>query len=223
MGTIVASVVIEKVQIVLQDVLGVRWPSATELLGWLNDAQREIMVFKPNSNPKTLAVKLAPGTRQSIPSDGVQLMDVVRNMGTTGTDPGRAIRIAMREVLDAQIPNWHAAPAASVAKHYMYTVLDPKNFYVYPPQPAVNQGYVEMTYAAMPADVGLGAAISVDDIYQNVMVDYILYRALSKDTEYAADPQRAIAHQTAYITALTGKMKVEAGVNPNVSAPANPN
>ena len=129
----------------------------------------------------------------------------------------------MREILDAQVPNWHIATAAAEAKHYVYSLLDPKNFYVYPPQPAANQGYVEMVYGAAPADATLNGPITLDDIYQNVLVDYILYRAYSKDTEYAADQNRAATHQNAYIAALTGKAKVEVGANPNSMAPANPN
>lgn len=91
------------------------------------------------------------------------------------------------------------------------------------PQPAAGQGYVELVYGASPTDTTLGGTITLDDIYQNVLVDYILYRAYSKDTEYAADQNRAATHQNAYIAALTGKAKVEVGANPNSMAPANPN
>lgn len=223
MGTIIARTVIEKAQIILQDTTGVRWPSDTELLGWLNDGQREVMVFKPNANVKNVAVKLTTGTKQSLPADGVQLIDVVRNMGTDGTTPGRAIRIVMREILDAQVPDWHTSTPNATTKHYTYSVLDPKNFYVYPPQPASNQGYSEMVYGAVPTDATINGAISIDDIYQNALIDYILYRAYSKDTEYAADPNRADKHQAAYIASLTGKVKAEIGSNPNSNAPANPN
>lgn len=49
MGTIIARTVIEKVQTILQDKTGVRWPAEDELLGWLNDGQREVVIFKPNA------------------------------------------------------------------------------------------------------------------------------------------------------------------------------
>ena len=222
MSTITAQSVVDKVQVILQDTTGVRWPDS-ELLDWLNDGQREIVLYKPNAFIKNLAVRMAGGTKQSLPADGVQLIDVVRNMGADGNTPGRAVRIVMREILDAQVPNWHIATASAEAKHYVYSLLDPKNFYVYPPQPAANQGYVEMVYGAAPADATLNGPITLDDIYQNVLVDYILYRAYSKDTEYAADQNRAATHQNAYIAALTGKAKVEVGANPNSMAPANPN
>lgn len=222
MATITAASIIAKAQTILQDSTGVRWPD-TELLGWLNDGQREIVLFKPNAFVKNTAVKLVGGTKQALPADGVQLLDVVRNMGTDGQTPGRAVRITMREVLDSQLPNWHIETATTEAQHYMYSFLDPKNYYVYPPQPTSGQGYVELIYAASPTEAALNGTITLDDIYQTVLVDYILYRAYSKDTEFSADQNRAAAHQSAYIAALTGKAKVEAGANPNTTAPANPN
>lgn len=222
MGTILASDVIEKAQTVLMDATGTRWPVATELLGWLCDGQREVVVFKPNAFVKNLALQLAAGTKQTLPTDGVQLIDVVRNMGANGLTPGRVVRITEREGLDAADPNWHTGTASAQARHYVYSLLDPKHFYVYPPQPAVAPGYVEVIYGAVPGDVALTDPIAVDDIYQNVLVDYILYRAFSKESEYSADGGRTSAHQNAYLSALTGKMRVEGAANPNASAPAAP-
>lgn len=222
MATVTVASVISKVQTILQDTTGIRWPDL-ELLGWINDGQREIVLYKPNAFVKNTAVKLTAGTKQTLPADGVQLIDVVRNMGTSGGSPGRAIRITMREILDSQVPGWHSGTTDLEVKHYMYTVLDPKTFYVYPPQPSATQNYVEIVYGAAPTDCIIGGTITLDDIYQTILLDYSLYRAYSKDTEFAADQNRAQAHQTAYIAALTGKAKVEAGVNPNMTAPANPN
>lgn len=222
MGTLTAQAVIGKVQIILQDTTGIRWPDSTELLGWLNDGQREVLVYKPNAYVVNKSVQLTAGTKQPLPADGIQLVDVVRNMGANGSTPGNAIRIAMREILDAQAPDWHSMTGSAVIKHYMYSLLDPKNYYVYPPSSGTSQ--VEIVYSGVPANVTtLAAAISLDDIYANVLVDYILYRAYSKDSDYAANPARAGAHQGAYVAALTGKTQGEVIVNPNTTAPANPN
>lgn len=222
MATITVASVISRVATLLQDATNIRWPQS-ELLDYLNDGQREIVLYKPNASIKNSSVKLISGTKQSIPSDGVQLIDVVRNLGTTGTTPGKAVRITMREILDAQLPDWHLSTAAAEVKHYTYSPLDPKTFYVYPPQPGVTQGYVEIIYAAAPTDATLVSTITVDDIYQTVLVDYMMYRSYSKDSEYAADGPRAQAHQKAYLASLTGKAQSEVGTNPNATAPANPN
>lgn len=221
MSTVSAASVISKVQTILQDATGIRWPDI-ELLGWLNDGQREIVLYKPNSFVKNMAIQLVAGTKQALPIDGVQLIDVVRNMGLNGVTPGRSVRITMREILDSQVPDWHTMTPAAQVKHYMYSMFDPKNFYVFPPQPTT-PGFAELVYAATPNDATLTSTITLDDIYQTVLLDYCLYRAYSKDTEFAADVGRATAHQNAYIATLTGKARVEVGINPNSTAPANPN
>ena len=106
MATVTVASIVVKVQTILQDVTGIRWPEA-ELLGWLNDGQREVVLYKPNAFVTNENLQLVQGTRQDLPASGVQLIDVVRNMGTSGSAPGRAIRITMREILDAQVPDWH--------------------------------------------------------------------------------------------------------------------
>lgn len=222
MGTIAAQDVINKAQIILQDTTGIRWPDSTELLGWLNDGQREVLILKPNAYVKNVSMQLAAGTKQSIPANGIQLIDLPRNMGSNGATPGRAIRIVMREILDAQNPDWHTETPNPVIKHFTFTPLDPKHFYVYPP--ATDSTHVEVVYSAAPENVSaLSDPITLDDIYSNVLVDYVLYRAYSKDTDYAADAARAGTHQGAYVSALTGKTQAEVVVNPNTTAPANPN
>ncbi|MFA5630342.1 MAG: DUF6682 family protein [Porticoccaceae bacterium] len=215
MGTINVSSVVSKAQIILQDTTGIRWPEL-ELLGWLNDGQRDIAVHKPNAFVKNVSHSLAVGTKQTLPGDGVLLIDIVRNLPN-----GRAVRIVMREILDAQIPNWHSAPASGEIKHYTYSHLDPKTFYVYPPSNGGNN--VELVYGAAPTEAALGGTITLDDIYATALLDYVLYRGYSKDTEYAADQNRSANHYAAYIATVSGKASVEGVVNPNMTAPANPN
>jgi len=218
MGTITAASVIDKAQTVLQDATGVRWPDA-ELLGWLNDGQRDVVLFKPNAYVRNESVLLAQGTKQSLPSGGVQLVNVVRNMGTTGNTPGRAVRIVKQEMLDARVPNWHATTNDAEVQHFVYSPLDPKTFYVYPPN--TGTGYVEIAFGAEPPDTSLGGNISLDNIMQTALIDYMLYRAFSKDTEFA-DSARSTAHYNAFLAAVSGKSSSEMGANPNVQAPANP-
>lgn len=219
MGTINSDAILAKAAIVLNDTAYERW-TAPELLGWLNDGQRAIVIHKPNACVKNVSVQLVAGTKQTIPADGVQLIDIPRNMGAAGATPGAVVRLTGRANLDAYVPNWHSSTPSAVVKHFMFNALDPKHFYVYPPQPATSMGYVEAIYGATPVDVTTGTAISLDDIYETPLLDYVLYRAFSKDTEFAPDPTRAAAHQQAFLAAVGGKAQAEAGVNPNVTAPA---
>jgi len=215
MPTITVDSTIARASVLLQDPTNIRWPK-TELLDWLNDGQREVVLRKPNASVKNAAINLIAGTKQFIPSDGVQLLDVVRNMVS-----GQAIRIVDREILDAQLPGWHGATQTKDVQHYCYNDLDLKNFYVYPPNNGT--GAVELIYSSSPTAATLGGVISIDDIYQSALVDYIMYRAYSKDSEYAADPARVSSYYTSFANSLGGKLQMEVGANPNMRDVVNPN
>lgn len=221
MATLLVSQLLTNVSILLQDTTNVRWSQA-ELLGWMNDGQREIALYKPNAFTKNIAFQLAAGTRQTVPTDCVSLIDVVRNLGANGTTPGRAVRTVSREILDAQTPYWHSATPTAEVIHFTYTPLDLKHFYVYPPQTGANQ--VEMVYVASPTDATLTSTITLDDIYISALTDYTLYRAYSKDAEYAANTALASAYYQNFTALIQGKATAEAASNPNQSLGSfNPN
>ena len=88
MGTVTAQTILNKAAIQLTDIANIRWTRA-ELLSWLNDGMRQIVVIQPSASSTTSVVKLDAGTRQTIPDDGWLLLAIYRNMGTTGTTPGR--------------------------------------------------------------------------------------------------------------------------------------
>lgn len=223
MATVPVASVLSRVAVLLQDPTNIRWPQS-ELVDWLNDGQREVVLLKPNAFVKNVSVQLAAGTKQALPADGLSLVDMPRNMGTDGNTPGVVVRATSREILDAVIPTWHSTAASATAKHFCYTPLDPKTFYVFPPQPASARGYVEIIYAAAPADASLGGTITLDDIYVTALVAYILYRAYSKDAEFAANAQLATAYYAQFTALLQGKATAEAATNPmQALAPMNPN
>lgn len=223
MATTTVSSLLNRAAVILQDPTNIRWPQA-ELVDWLNDGQREIALYKPNAFVKNAAQQLVSGTKQSLPSDGVSLIDVVRNLGTDGQTAGNAVRMVSREILDAQVPGWHAGAASASVKHFVYTPLDPKTFYVYPPQPVTGMGYVEMIYVASPTNAAIGGTITLDDIYVSALLNYVLFRAYSKDAEYAANAQLATAYYTQFQGILQGKVSAEGASNPNQAlAPMNPN
>lgn len=221
MPTITVSSVLSRCAVLLQDPTNIRWPQS-ELLDWLNDGQREIALYKPNAFVKNQSTLLTAGTKQSLPADGVSLVDVVRNMGTSGTTPGSAIRAVAREILDSQTPDWHSAAQSTAVKHFVYSVLDPKNYYVFPPSNGT--GRVEIIYVAAPSDATLVSTITLDDIFVTALVNYILYRAYSKDAEFAANAGAASSYLQAFQGLLAGKTGAETGSNPNAALmPFNPN
>jgi len=207
MGTVTAKTIIDKAATQLIDIAGVRWTRA-ELLGWLNDGMRQIVLIQPSASSTTAAVQLVAGTRQSIPSDGWLLLQVYRNLGTNGSTPGRAIRIVSREVLDGFNPNWHTDTAKAEVRNYIYDVQDQLAFYVYPPNTGTQ--YIELNYSAQPANLTAETqTIPLFDVFQSALVDYILYRACSKDAEYAPGLQLSSGYLATFTAAITGKTESE--------------
>jgi len=208
--------IINRAQVLIQDTTGVRWPTS-ELLDWINDGQREVCLFKPSVGAKNETLTLVSGTKQSIPTSGLGLLRVVRNM-TSGGDGARAVRIINREVLDTQLPDWHSTTSTADVKHYMFDDLDPTTYYVYPPNNG--SGYLEVIYAATPAAVSSGDDISIPDVYANSLLDYVLFRAYGKDSDHAGNAQRSVQHYQLFTTSLGMKTQTDGVTSPNTQTVA---
>ena len=213
--------VIDRVQTVLQDTTGVRWPIEAELVLWVNDAQREIALLKPDASAANETVTLVAGTKQAIPDDGNRLLKVVRNMSAASGGTGkRSVRLVNREVLDAQTPDWHDpdvggdAAHAAVVKHYLYDEANPRNFYVYPG--VKGDAFLEIIYSANPCVVDQDGNLSIPDIFANAVLNYVLYMAYMKDAEFAGNNQRASTHYQLFTASVNGKGAVDAITNPNM-------
>ena len=226
---IAAQSVIRRAVETLQDTTSIRWP-INELVRYLNDGQREIVIHRPDSMVTNASHSLAAGSKQTIPSNGAKLIEVIRNSGGSK----RAVRLCNREILDAQSPGWHNLAGVTELLHYMFDPRDPKTFYVYPPAGA--GASVDLVYAAYPTDIvepadgalytAVSGNISLPDIYGNALGDYVLYRAYTKDSEYAGNAQRAVNHYTAFANSLGIELKATLAVapvtegNPNVASRA---
>lgn len=227
---------ISRVQAVLQDTTGVRWPQ-TELVLWINDAQREVALLKPDAMSNTAIVTLDAGTKQSIPADGNRLLKVVRNMtqnanDNTLYDGKRSIRLVDGDILDSQTPDWHDSTVGGDAahggevKHYIYNEESPRTYYVYPGVSSASTVYLEIMYSKNPAVLATitgSTTLSVPDIFGNAVMNYVLYMAYMKDSEYAGNQQRAANHYQLFSASVTGKAQIDTVSSPNVEASNPPN
>jgi hypothetical protein len=215
----VSKILTDKVRLILQDTGKVRWTDA-ELVDWLNEAQRVIAEVKPNATAATSNVSLVAGTKQSI--TGIALLDAIRNMGADGLTPGSTIRCLKRDVLDTIIPGWHTEPAAAQVLIAAFDEQDQKVFYVFPPQPVNTAQKIEVIQSEYPAVIDVAnittAAISVDDIYEAQLVDYVCYRAFDKDSSIPSSTSLSQSHFQAFASALGIKSKAEVVNSPNMPA-----
>ena len=204
----------------LQDTTSIRWP-VNELVRYLNDAQREVVLYRPDSMVTNATLTCTAGTKQALPANGAKLIEVVRNAAAAGTK--KAVRMVNREILDAQTPGWHNIPGAVDALHFMFDPRDPRVFYVYPPALATMQ--LDIVYSAYPTDItepadgalytAVTGNISLPDIYGNAVLDFVLYRCFMKDSEYAGNVQRAQAHYAAFANTLGIEVRATIAVAPN--------
>ena len=225
-GTITVANLILRIRDTLQDTTGVRWLEA-ELLRYINDAQREIVNLRPDASSTTANVALVVGTAQTIPTAGLRLIKVVRNMSAAGGSATgkRAIRIVDREILDTQEPDWHDptvsgdASHTTTVKHYVFDEDDPRRFYVYPGA-STTSTFVEIVYSAAPGNItSTSTAIEVDDIYANAIIDYVLYKCYMKDAEFAGNQQRSGMHYQLFTSSLGTGGQVQLTLSPNMDAP----
>ena len=65
MGTLTGANLISRIQDTLQDTTGVRWTEA-ELLRYINDAQREVVNFKPEASADSFKCTISYWYRTSL-------------------------------------------------------------------------------------------------------------------------------------------------------------
>lgn len=222
MATIKVIEVIKRVEDVLQD-SNVRWPRV-ELQNWLNESYLQIVLLRPDASSKTGTFTCVAGSRQSITSgfsSALRLLDVVRNLASSSDK--KVVRLIDRSVLDDQRPAWHTETGSVNTQNYTFDIRQPKEFFVYPP--ATTSTQLEVVYADLPGAHSLSASaldptgsntevIKVDDTYLSVITDWILYRAFSKDAEFAANAARAGAHYQTFMSSIGNKTQSDVGSSP---------
>jgi len=225
---ITAQSIIRRATDLLQDQTSVRWP-VNELVRWFNDAQRVIIKVRPDAMNTTTTMTLVAGSRQDLDNATLsplpaKLIEITRNMAATSTKT--AVRLVPRQILDAQTPGWHNLAGSVNILHYMYDPRDPKTFYVYPP--ATTSAQLEVMYSAYPTDITEPASgatytdvtgnLSLPDIYADDMLNLIMYRCYSKDSEYAGNVERA----GAYLNTATASLGAELAATMVVAPQARP-
>jgi hypothetical protein len=181
----------------------------------------------------TATMTLSAGTRQDLDSATAnaagnaalspapaKLIEITRNMASTSNKG--AVRLVPRQILDAQTPGWHGLPGSVNILHYMFDPRDPKTFYVYPPATDVAQ--LEVMYSAYPTDITEPSAgstvedvtgnLSLADIYADDVLNLVMYRCYSKDSEYAGNAERAAAYLNVVTTSLGAEIAATMAVAP---------
>lgn len=209
MATTVRSI-LNRAAALLNDEEYVRWEES-ELLEWLNDGQRAV-AKGPSTDAYVVRdnITAIEGAVQNLPSGAIRLVDVVKDVST-----GQSIDQADYAITNMMYSAWREQ-AAGTAEVYFYDERNPTQFELYPPQSGGE--VIEVVYNAQPGDATISGNISISDMYADSLIDYVVYRALSKDTEdSSAELGRATAFYRAFLLGIGHKEAADVQVEPRRS------
>lgn len=192
---------VSKVSELLTDVTNVTWAVA-DIQQWLVEARTQIIGLRPDANVVIANLDLTQGeTRQSLPAGAVRLLDIPRNINQDDS-PGKAVVLTERSILDDVEPNWHASAESDVIDNFVYNDSVPNSFYVYPAAGA--NARLELHYSAVPSDPDFGADpdVEIQDVFGPAMVQYAVWRCLSRADDAVPDSQSADAHYQKFLQLL---------------------
>lgn len=192
---------------VLQDADYDRWTKA-ELIDWLNESYIQVVSLRPDATATRTDVSLRAGAYQDMDdgesvalADAFALIKVVRNKGLSK----RAIRGITLDELDAFLPDWYEETPTNNIERWSFDKDAPREFIVYPPALAGTK--IEVLYADHPGEHNPtgdsdGEEIKLKDYYAPMLVDYVLYRAFSKDADDVTNSNRASSHLQLFTAGL---------------------
>lgn len=192
----------------LQDIepgMDKRWPwekdpaaSRASLVDFLNAAIRQTVLSRPDITAKTQSVQLAQGVRQTIPSDGVFLLSVARNMGTNGSTPGKPIFATGKDSLAAY--SWTYA-GSEIDFYYYDPLVDKKTYYTLPGVGTTTR-WIEISYSVNAGTVATANDdIPIPEMYSDALEHMMLYHILSGDSS-ASNLALAKSHYDAFYMAV---------------------
>ena len=210
-----AQSIILRAQVALQDDGGVRWP-ASELVGHLNDGQREIVRLRPDQKAATTTVTFASGYRHELPAFAATLIDIPNNM------TGRNRRITKVDMLqlDAVMPDWRSRTPSAEVIHFMHDLREPRAIHTFPP---ANNAQVALVHSVYPVDVPAPAGpsftsvtgnIDLSDSWADALLNFVLYKAYSKDAEFGGNAQMAGSYLGLFNAAIGSQLQSTATVAP---------
>lgn len=190
----------------LEDVDHDRW-SPSELISWLNDAINELAIRRPPAFSEHTVLTLTEGARQQLPDNSNVLLDVIMNLPSM-----RAVTRVDRKLMARMNPEWFAMTPSDVIKHFMYDDKDTDKFYVYPPAQEGTQ--LEILHVKVPTVTSIDDTIPTQEQYRVPLLNYIMWRSLSKDSELGA-VNLAVSYFQAFNEAIGTNNTISMVVSPN--------
>lgn len=173
---ILASTILSSVRVTLVDADETTW-SGADLLQCLNEAQRLVCQVKRDAYVRRSNVELVPGTNQSLPEDGLAVLDFDHNVAS-----GRVVTMVDKDLLDEANRWWPAATREADVQHWCADPRDPKRFTVTPPNDGT--GVLDGIFGAIPPQIeDPDEPIGLGDQYESPLIFLVLSRAYAMNTK----------------------------------------
>jgi hypothetical protein len=164
----------------LQDVQAPQRYSDADLLGYVNQTVRRMVLLRPDLFASLVTIPTTPNVvEQLLPADAVRLVEIFRVVG------GKAIEEVDRDLFNRAYPDWATDPAGLPTK-YVRHARNPRLFFLYP-RPSVGVQLVA-EYVSTPPTYALTDTISVlPEAYFGPLLDGVMYLASSIDDEHVSN------------------------------------
>lgn len=211
MGSILASAIISNARGILLDP-DADWFTDAELLGWLNFAERKVLLVRPELYPVRAAMTLAAGISQILPAAAIALLDIYTNVASKR----RAI-LTSREMLEQNNNFWPAATQAVEVEHWTHDPRSKVMFEVYPPN--TGTGQLNVLYGGVPAPIpSVAGTININDVYEAPLLYYLLAEAFSANS-VKQDLTKATFYNSQANTLLGVNAQTGIALAPKLGAP----
>jgi hypothetical protein len=175
MGTLTTTNLTASLRITLLDPTAVTWSNA-DFLVFANEAQRAACGLRPDLYTKREAIDLVAGTLQSLPAGGTVLLRLEHNIAS-----GRPCRLVDVSMLDNAARFWRAATPETDVQEWAIDTRDRKRFLTLPPNDG--DGSVMALYCAVPPAMADGGTITIDDVHEFALLEFMAYKAYSANTQ----------------------------------------
>lgn len=187
-----------------------------ELLQLYNLTLFKIVTLVPSAYTRIQTILLAAGSKQEIPSDGLRIVNIFRNMGADGLTPGRGVRVTQMDILNQIMPTWATETATAAIEDWLPIMDFPEEFYVLPPNDGT--GYIELEFSKTPPQTAWDSGgawesetFPLRDHFTDPQVNGILYQAYDDDTDVPGNTPRSGLYYGRFIQGLGLQAQAEGG------------
>ncbi|AYO17096.1 hypothetical protein D0812_22160 [Vibrio owensii] len=166
----------------------IRWDKAFWVDAY-NAAIRAVLAVRPDALTKTEEVICDAGTTQKIPANARYVIDVLTNVGGGAVSGPLSLKM-----FNDYRPEWRQSSESDSVSTWLYDERNKETFFVYP---GVKAGVkIEAVFAYEPTDITqadyeadvLG---QLNPMYDNAIIEWLVYRAFSEDSEITANNAKA--------------------------------